>query len=168
MLEKHLGHLKKPGHGMDAMVPPPGQAPLQPLAHTSARQSMKDEDSPAKSPATVSNWNSPSNVTGVSPAASSVPDEYMNVVHHNHSAYGMQAGMPPANMVYNTSPHGPMGAPRQPPPPHRRQISDISGGVDDMSRDVKRQQMYGPPPQQHPMQKQPMGQPMGQSMGQPM
>jgi osomolarity two-component system, response regulator SKN7 len=43
MLEKHLQHLKKPLHGMDAMGVP---QPVQPLAHTSAKQSMKDEDSP--------------------------------------------------------------------------------------------------------------------------
>ncbi|EON67946.1 hypothetical protein W97_07443 [Coniosporium apollinis CBS 100218] len=148
MLEKHLAHLKRPIHTLEAMVAPPMPA----LAHTSARQSLKDEDSPGKSPATASNWNSPAQMSGVSPVAPSVPDEYMSTVgavQGNAVAYAVNnAPMPPA-MAYNSSPQLPVPG-RAPQGAHRRQISDISGG-DDMSSSAKRQQMYAPPVRPQPM-----------------
>lgn len=162
MLEKHLAHLKKPA-GMDGMVPPQMQT-------LSNRQSIKDEDSPAKSPATTGTWNSPNQVPGVSPVASNVTDEYMHPgahpgphpgVHPQHpGAYAVSNPMQ-ASMAYNTSPQGQMQRPPQhagppPQPQHRRQISDISGG-EDMNNPAKRQQMYGAPMQPHtpmnPMQR---------------
>lgn len=139
MLEKHLAHLKKPIHQIDGMVPP------QPLAST--RQSLKDEESPSKSPATASNWNSPNQIPGVSPVGSSVTDEYMTAVQGHAGAYGvnnMQGGLP-----YNTSPQMPMPGGRQ-QGQHRRQISDIAGG-DELSNPAKRHQLYSAPLQQQPM-----------------
>lgn len=175
MLEKHLAHLKKQPPAIDTMGAPP-----PPQIH-SAKRSMKSDDSPATSPATVSNWNSPGNLTGASPAGSNQTDDpYMQAVHNNAgpAPYPVQGGMPPAPM-YNTSPGGPMGAPpRQIPPPgprppqqhpqhpphpqlqqhpqHRRGISDISGGVGDIGGDVKRQMFAPGPPMPQPV----MGQPM--------
>ncbi|KAF2088433.1 response regulator, partial [Saccharata proteae CBS 121410] len=144
MLEKHLAHLKKPVHDMDAMVPPAVQ---QPLPHSSNRPSLKDEDSPAKSPTTGSNWNSPGQIPGVSPVGSTVADEYMATVPGHPVPYGvanaMQAGMP-----YSATPQMPIA--RQPPPQHRRQISEISGGED--MNNPKRQQIYA----NAPLQPQPM------------
>lgn len=160
MLEKHLAHLKKPvAQAIDGMVPPSQVPAMMPI---SQRVSLKDEDSPAKSPATTSNWNSPNQITGVSPVASTVTDEYMNTVAgvpgvqqvpgipvapqvqaipgvqpHPAAFAGMQPGM-----AFNTSPQ----IPRQ-PQGHRRQISEISGG-DDMATNVKRQQMYAQSVQQ--------------------
>jgi len=148
MLEKHLAHLKKPGHGMETMVPPP---PVQPLAHSSARKSLKSEDSPAKSPATNSNWNSPSQIPGVSPVESTMPTEYMNAVPgHPAAAYG---GMPPSGLpaAYNSSPHMPMPLSQQHSHQHRRQISEISGGDDMGGTPNKRQAMFAPPLQPQPM-----------------
>lgn len=148
MLEKHLGHLKKQPSAMDAMGAPP-----QPLAHVAAKNSMKSEDSPATSPATVSNWNSPGNNLGVSPAASN--DEYMNSIQaagHPPGPYQIPPGMAPP-IGFGTSPQGPI--PRALPPGvqapghvHRRAISEISGGPGDTGPDIKRQQMFhaGPPP----------------------
>src|ERR1700753_791560 len=83
MLEKHLAHLKKHGiHGTDVTaaggMPAP---PVQPLhaPHSSATGSIKtDDNSPAKSPATASNWNSPNQLPGVSPSGSGMTDDYMN------------------------------------------------------------------------------------------
>ncbi|KAK4999117.1 kinase-regulated stress-responsive transcription factor skn7 [Elasticomyces elasticus] len=158
MLEKHLAHLKKQPPGLEHMVPqPPG--PPQALAHTSAKASLKSEESPATSPATVSNWNSP--------VGSSAADEY---AHGHPGAYGIPPGSAMSQgagtPVYATSPSGPMGAPRPPqPPPHRRQISEITGGPDDVTAASKRQQIYGsaaaaPPPMLH--------QPMGQSVQHPL
>ena len=139
MLEKHLAHLKKPVHQIEGMVPP------QPLSST--RQSLKDEESPSKSPATTSNWNSPNQIPGVSPVGSNVTDEYMTAVQGHAGAYGvnnMQGGLP-----YNTSPQMPMPGGRQ-QGQHRRQISDIAGG-DELSNPAKRHQLYSAPLQQQPM-----------------
>ena len=156
MLEKHLSHLKKQPPGIESMGAPPQPGPL-----SSAKRSMKSEDSPATSPATVSNWNSPGGLAIVSPSGSTHPDDpYMHGVH-NHTGpgqgpYPAQAPMAPAQM-YSTSPGGPMGAPSAPlrgssvqsgpsgpPTPQRRGIADISGGVGDVGGDLKRQ-MYAPP-----------------------
>ncbi|KAK5124520.1 hypothetical protein LTR85_001737 [Meristemomyces frigidus] len=169
MLEKHLSHLKKQSPGMGA--PPP------PSAMTSAKRSMKSEDSPATSPATASNWNSPGGLPIVSPSSSNHPDDPYMQGMHTHAGpgpgpgpYPVQSPMTPAPM-YHASPGGAMAAPPRglpgppilqgPPPQHRRGISDISGGVPDMGGDAKRQHMYAPPPPgmqmpPQPMQPQPM------------
>jgi osomolarity two-component system response regulator SKN7 len=145
MLEKHLAHLKKPVSHMDgAMVAP------QPLAST--RQILKEEESPAKSPATAS-WNSPNPVPGVSPVATGMSEEYLHAVHANPAAYAVQGvpGMPQGNVPYNTSPQIPIPVHAQQQAGHRRQISDISGG-ENMNNPAKRQQMYA----NAPLQPQPM------------
>lgn len=161
MLEKHLGHLKKQPPGMEAMVAPP------PSNMSSAKRSLKSEDSPVTSPATNSNWNSPGGQhTGVSPAGSTVQeDPYMQAVHNNAgpAPFGVQAPIQPQPM-YQTSPSGPMAAPpRQPNGPiqaqHRRGISDISGGAADVGGNAKRQQMYPPGPQLVPAHGNPQFQP---------
>ncbi|KAK3699323.1 kinase-regulated stress-responsive transcription factor skn7 [Vermiconidia calcicola] len=147
MLEKHLSHLKKHPTSMEPMGAPP--APL-----IKAARSLKSEESPATSPATASNWNSPIPLSGVSPSSNHADDSSMYSVHHNAapSPYQVQNPMQPATM-YNTP--GAMGAPPGRPqplqPPPRRDISQISGGAPEMG-DVKRQQMY--PPLGTPLQQQ--------------
>lgn len=141
MLEKHLAHLKKPiGHMDGGMVAP------QPLAST--RQVLKEEESPAKSPATAS-WNSPNAVPGVSPVGTGMSEEYLQAVHANPAAYAVQGvpGMPavPGNVPYAPNPQVPMPGHAAQQAGHRRQISDISGG-DGMNNPAKRQQMYAPAP----------------------
>jgi osomolarity two-component system response regulator SKN7 len=165
MLEKHLGHLKK--HSQPALELNPPQASV------TAKRSYKSDDSPATSPATVSNWNSPGNI-GVSPASAHAEDPYIHAVHNNAgpgpSPYAMQqqSGMPPPPVqapMYPGLPPGGLG-PRPPQQQHRRGISEISGGPPDMG-DAKRQQIYGgpspqmqqhmpgPPGMPHPMHQQP-------------
>jgi osomolarity two-component system response regulator SKN7 len=154
MLEKHLVHLKKPLAQLEGMAAPqPVQVPRQLV--------LKEEDSPAKSPATTSNWNSPNQLPGVSPVGSNVTDEYAQAMQGQqvqHPAYGVHPMQ--ANIGYNTSPQMHVQARQQQqqplPPGHRRQISDISGG-DDMNNPAKRQQMYAPQMQQqmNPMQPRP-------------
>jgi osomolarity two-component system response regulator SKN7 len=148
MLEKHLAHLKKPGHGgIEAMVPPPSQA----LGTSSGRQSLKDEESPAKSPATTSNWNSPSQVPGVSPVASSATDEYMNATQgHPGLQYAVQSHPQGSQLSPGFNNPAGMHLPPRQSQGHRRQISDISGGGDDGGQPPKRP-MYVPPVMQHPM-----------------
>jgi osomolarity two-component system, response regulator SKN7 len=144
MLEKHLAHLKTRGAALETAAPmvPPA---VQPLAHTSARQSLKEEDSPAKSPATTSNWNSPNQIPGVSPVASTGNDEYLGSMQPQPAGpygvpitvqSGLPYGAPPAMTVRQQG-------------PHRRQISEISGG-DDTQHTSKRTQMFPPSMQPQP------------------
>ncbi|KAK5168876.1 kinase-regulated stress-responsive transcription factor skn7 [Saxophila tyrrhenica] len=144
MLEKHLSHLKKHPGGIDAMAAPPLPR---------SNRSLKTEDSPATSPATTTNWNSPNPMSGVSPASNQADDSSM---YSAPTPYPIQHGQPAPMYPPNT----PMGAPpRQPQPPHRRGIGDISGGGPEMG-DMKRQQMYPPQPvmgqsMPHPTQRPP-------------
>jgi osomolarity two-component system response regulator SKN7 len=146
MLEKHLAHLKQPAHGLE-MVPPPS-AGLHP---GSVRSSMKEEESPAKSPATGSTWNSPSQVPGVSPVPSTATDAEYAQLHQPHPGmYAVQTPMQQVNPMTGGGQLGygqpglvPQGQPRQTSGQHRRQISDISGG-DEAQTVAKRQQMYPP------------------------
>ncbi|KAG9892295.1 response regulator, partial [Aureobasidium melanogenum] len=149
MLEKHLGHLKKSPSQIDGVTT--GAPP--PLVQVAAKNALKAEESPATSPATVSNWTSPGTGLGMSPAASDAAgNEYsMGVAGHPSAPYHMQTGMPPPSMPsqvsYGGSPRGmPPGLGPQPGGPHRRQISDISGGPGDIGGDAKRQQMFGAGP----------------------
>jgi osomolarity two-component system response regulator SKN7 len=144
MLEKHLDTLKRG----DSALEPMGQSTAQPaqtlIPHIgSGRQSIKEEESPAKSPATTSTWNSPNQIPGVSPVTSSHTDDYMNVVQGHPAAYGL---------AYTSPQH--LHAPQMQIPQgqlqgqlaeqgHRRQHSDISGGVE-TTGDGKRQQIYAP------------------------
>ena len=155
MLEKHLSHLKKTSAGIDGMSAPP--VPLS----AGAKRLLKTEDSPATSPATASNWNSPNNFSsGVSPASNQTDEQSI----YSQGAYSVQSGYQPVPPMYAASPGGVPA--RQPPPPpqiHRRGISDISGGAAEMGGDPKRQQMYpptnstgqGPPQPLQPMQRPP-------------
>jgi osomolarity two-component system response regulator SKN7 len=145
MLEKHLVHLKKPLSQADGMAAP---QPVQ-----IARQLvLKEEDSPAKSPQTVSNWNSPNQMPGVSPVGSTVPDDFAQAMRGQPVQHPSPYSVNPmqSTMGYSTSPHMQMQAPPQqpqPPPGHRRQVSEMSGG-DELNNPAKRQQMYAPMPQQ--------------------
>jgi osomolarity two-component system response regulator SKN7 len=149
MLEKHLAHLKQPSHSLD-MVPPPS-AGLHPGP---GRTPMKEEESPAKSPATGSTWNSPGQVPGVSPVASSATDEYGQMAQQPPpNMYAVQNPMQQISpmtgggqMAYNQPGLVPQQA-RQTSGQHRRQISDISGGEEAQGA-AKRQQMYPPNIQQ--------------------
>lgn len=132
VLEKHLIHLK-------SSHPESMGHPGQPLSMASTRQSLKEDDSPGKSPATASNWNSPGQLTGVSPVASDAADNYMGQSggYHPHNMYGNP--MPAQRPQQQNSIAG-----------HRRQISDMSGpGGPEMS-DQKRQ-MFGNPMQHQQM-----------------
>lgn len=148
MLEKHLVHLKKePARGEAMVAPQPVQIARQLV--------LKEEDSPTKSPATTSNWNSPNGLPGVSPVTNNVPDDYAQAMQgapvQPHGPYGVSPMQAP--MGFGASPQVQMQARQQQqqqlPPTHRRQISDISGG-DDMNNPAKRQQMF-PPHMQQPM-----------------
>lgn len=140
MLEKHLAHLKQPSHGgIEAMVPPPSAGLL------SGRASMKEEESPAKSPATASNWNSPNQVPGVSPVASTATDEYHPLNPAHPQMYAVQTPMQVSPMGAGPMSYAqPMQQPRGASGQHRRQISDITGGDEAQREAAKRQQMYPP------------------------
>ncbi|MCJ1436460.1 kinase-regulated stress-responsive transcription factor skn7 [Xylographa pallens] len=127
MLEKHLSHLKKMPDGID-MVPNTAST----ITHSSNAQSVKDESSPGQSPSTISNWNSPSQFSGISPTAS---NQFMQPVH-TPGAYGMDH-----NGMQFPQAQTPLGAPPR-PVNHRRQISEMSGGIDEVANDPKRPRVY--------------------------
>lgn len=152
MLEKHLAHLKDPAHGgMESMVPPHIQA----LNPGLIRPSLKEEDSPAKSPAPASNWNSPNQMPVVSPVASTSTtyEDHPNIPQGHTSMYAVQnPQVSPLNQGYMPNNPAAQMQMQQRQGQHRRQISDISGG-DETANNAKRHQMY-PPMQQHPQQNQ--------------
>ncbi|KAF2670735.1 response regulator [Microthyrium microscopicum] len=151
VLEKHLFHLRKP-EGLHALSNPSPAAPV--TAMTLPRPGgLKEEDSPQKSPATISSWtNSPSHTTlqGMSPitVGTSVGTSVGSVAHDE---YTHMAGMPsPYGIPHPGHPSampqlGPNGVPYTPTGPPRRHIDQISGG-EDINMAAKRQQIYGAPP----------------------
>jgi len=145
VLEKFLKHMKK-----GAL---PNAAPIQHMggysasngattpmnlnvSHISTGQSLKEEASPGKSPA--SSWHSPSQLTGTSPnSAGGQFNTYNMTPTHPHP--GFQTNAPG------------LGAPAQGPPRpvgHRRVVSDMNAGLEDHP-DSKRQRMYPPPGPSH-------------------
>ncbi|CZS92553.1 related to transcription factor SKN7 [Rhynchosporium graminicola] len=168
-LEKHLSHFKKSDSdqpfamtGQPQMPQPVGfvtpnaaHAPLGlNMGQLSAPQSLKEEASPGKSPITASAWHSPNQLPGPSPIGST-PGGYMQPMGDNRQ-YTMtptHQSMPPTHQnMTPTHPHpqsgfpppgGQMATPRN-GQPHRRGISDMSGGLPNDQAD-KRQRMFPPP-----------------------
>jgi osomolarity two-component system, response regulator SKN7 len=152
-LEKHLPQFKKnaqqfpPGqmpHPGGFVTPTTAHAPLGlNMGQLSAAQSLKDETSPGKSPATASSWHSPNQqLPGASPVGSAPPNFMQQQPMGDNRQYNMtpthqhpQSSFPP---VQNPA----MGAPRS--APHRRVISDMTGPTPD-DHSEKRQRMYPPP-----------------------
>jgi osomolarity two-component system, response regulator SKN7 len=167
VLDKHLAHLKKSNpHGLE-LAGTMSAPPVQPLSHhhSSATASIKtDDNSPAKSPATASNWNSPSQVPGVSPAGSGMTEDYINSAGIAPPHYGMPGGpvsapMPTTPGIPGMAGYNPAAGQLRPGPPnigpvpptaqHRRQISEISGGADDSAaKRLQQPGMYQPVPMQ--------------------
>ena len=124
MLEKHLGHLKRLGNGMNSIAPPPQ------MHQQSVGTSLKDDNSPADSPNTMSNWQSPNQYAGISPTQSAASHSYIQPLSaggysQDHSPMSYH---PPPTPLSATSLHG------------RRHISEIS--PDDAGHDPKRQRGY--------------------------
>ncbi|CAG8954801.1 hypothetical protein HYFRA_00004726 [Hymenoscyphus fraxineus] len=113
------------------------------LGQLSATQSMKDETSPGKSPATVASWHSPNTIPGPSPVGNAPAGYHMQPMREN--PYAMTPTQPThPQSSYPPPQNSPLGPPRG-GAPHRRVMSDMSsGGVSD-EHDVKRQRMYPAP-----------------------
>lgn len=153
-LEKHLPQFKKNAlyppttqvpHPAGFATPGPGQQPPLGLniGQLSAAQSLKGENSPGKSPAAAPSWHSPNQMTGASPI--NAPGNYMQQQPlGDNRQYTMTPTHPHAQSGFPAPPNQGMAAPR--PGPHRRVMSDMTGGPDDHPE--KRQRMY--PPSQGP------------------
>lgn len=133
MLEKHLVHLKTVPPGME------GQPGAVTMAQTSATHSVKEDSSPAPSPAgSMSNWQSPGQFSGlappVHPGLQQVQGQYVAAPAYTVDQNGVQY---PAHPV-------PLAAPAR--PPHRRQLSEMSGAADNPNL-AKRPRMYAQQPQ---------------------
>lgn len=133
-LDKHLGHIKKSAAGMQ----------------DSSRVSMRGDESPTQSPATLStNWNPPAHMHGPPSATSNMShEEYVHAMQRQQ--YGTLDGSGAPYNQNHSAPHTPLSAGppgRHQQGPHRRQVSEMSGGEDPNSQS-KRHQMY-PPMQGH-------------------
>ncbi|KAJ6106441.1 hypothetical protein N7512_009958 [Penicillium capsulatum] len=141
MLEKHLVHLKTMPQGIEGAQPP---ATVPMAAQTSATQSIKEDSSPGQSPAgSMSNWQSPGQFQGipaVQPNMPTVQGQYVAPAPapqaYTVDQNGVQYPAPPAVPVPSTP------APTR--PPHRRQMSEMSGASDNPNM-AKRQRMYAQP-----------------------
>ncbi|TVY41133.1 Transcription factor [Lachnellula occidentalis] len=150
-LQKHLASfLKGAQFPNSAPMPHPGgfapqNAPHPPLglnmAQLSAGQSLKDETSSGKSPATAGPWHSPNQMPGHSPAGP--PPGYMQAPMRDNP-YPMTPTHAHPQSGYQLPPNQ-IGQPRG-TPQHRRVMSDMSGGPPDEHPEVKRQRMFPPPP----------------------
>ena len=146
MLEKHLMHLKTGALGIEQ----PQQNAITPsVAQTSATHSVVDGSSPGQSPAgSMGNWQSPGQFNGVSPIHTNLHNQYATM--QNHSPYIDQGGSHPSSNFH--SPQTPLSASRIPSQqhpqshaqPHRRQVSEMTGGPE-MDGYNKRQRIHPPP-----------------------
>lgn len=141
MLERHLLHLKTIPHGMD-----PQSATAVPMAaQTSAAHSVKEDSSPAPSPAgSMSNWQSPGQFNGM-PATvpSNMPQVQGQYVPATPApAYAMDGN----GVQYSAQPVAMNPGAAAARPPNRRQASDMSGTPDSANM-AKRQRMYANQPQ---------------------
>lgn len=125
ILEKHLGHLQK---GQE-IVEPLSAAPTHSIAHSSTTHSLKDENSPGQSPATISTWQSPPQFVGISPINPSLQAQYIP----NIAASGGFA------INHGALPYQPSHADGTNPKPvqHRRHASEMST-IGDHSGEPKR------------------------------
>ena len=149
-LEKHLPQFKKTaGYPNSAQMPHPGgyvtpnsgQAPLGlNMGQLSASQSLKDDASPGKSPATTSSWQSPIQMPNQSPIGPS-PGSFMQQPMQDNRQYNMPQTHSIPQTVYPAPQNPGLGAPRA--KPHRRGMSDMTGTVSD-DRSEKRQRLYQP------------------------
>lgn len=133
MLEKHLVHMKKMSPTLEA----PLSATAPSIAQSSGSHSIKDDSSPAQSPAaSLGNWQSPNTYTGVSPMHANMQAPYLPV--QNPTGYPLDQNQMQFQNSQNqmSQPHS--GA-------HRRQVSEMSG-PNDMANYHKRQRVYGQSP----------------------
>lgn len=138
MLEKHLMHLKTGGM---AIEPAPQAAVTPSIAQSSNSHSVVDGSSPGQSSTgSLGNWQSPNQFNGVSPTQTNIHTQYATM--QTHSPYLDQPG---SNSAFH-SPQTPVGSrlPSQQHAPHRRQVSEMSGGPE-MEGFNKRQRIHPPP-----------------------
>lgn len=137
MLEKHLVHLKSIPPAIDS-------GPAVPMApQNSATQSVKEDSSPGQSPATsMNNWQSPSQLQGVSPInptnVPQVPNQYVQQMTPTATPFAMDK-----NGVQFPTTQAPLSTPTV-RPQHRRQASEMSS-TPEGANFAKRQRLYTQP-----------------------
>ncbi|KAN0080519.1 HSF-type DNA-binding domain containing protein [Elaphomyces granulatus] len=142
MLEKHLVHLKSLPQVIEA--PPTSATAVAIAAQNSAPHSVKEDSSPGQSPATsMNNWQSPSQLQGVSPIHPNVQQVQGQYVQQSPTAAtfavdqnGVQYQATQASLSAAA-----VAAAR---PQHRRQASEISGAAD-IAGFSKRPRVYPQP-----------------------
>jgi osomolarity two-component system response regulator SKN7 len=119
-----------PHPGAAFSTPNPRQAPLGlSMGQMSAPQSIKDETSPGKSPATASSWHSPNQIPGQSPIANGPVGFMQQQPMRDHHYGAMTSTHPPSQTGFPPPPNTPLGPPRG--PPHKRVMSEMTAGPDE-------------------------------------
>ena len=142
---QNQAQLSQPGGDFSTSIS--GQPPLGlSMGQLSANQSLKDETSPGKSPATASSWQSPNQIPGPSPIGNG-PVGFMQQQPMQQPMRDHYGGMTP------THPHPQSGYP--PPqnpslgsrrvPPHKRVMSDMTGGPEEHADNRRRMYPQGQP-----------------------
>jgi osomolarity two-component system, response regulator SKN7 len=142
MLEKHLVHLKSLPQVIDA--PPTSATAVSIAAQTSAPHSVKEDSSPGQSPATsMNNWQSPSQLQGVSPIHPNVQQVQGQYVQQSPTAATFavdQNGVQYQAAQASLNAAAVAAARTQ----HRRQASEISSAPD-IANFSKRPRVYPQP-----------------------
>lgn len=137
MLEKHLLHLKMMPATMEQQ-PPAAAVPM--AAQTSTAPSIKDDSSPAQSPAaSMNNWQPSTQFQGIAavqPTVQQVQPQYVPTTPVTAPYIDQNAIQYPASQAaLNMTPTRPQ---------HRRQISEVSAAADGNTM-AKRQRIYSQP-----------------------
>lgn len=138
MLERHLVHLKTIPPGIEA----PSTAAMPIAAQTSTAHSVKEDSSPAPSPATsINNWQSPGQFNGVATAVNPnlqhVQGQYVPATP-GPAAYAVDQ----SGVQYPAAPV-PLAAPAT-RPQNRRQVSEMSSTAENPNM-AKRPRVYAQP-----------------------
>lgn len=146
-LERHLPQFKKQNSfSQNAQMTHPGnfgsaQQPLNMnLAQLATSQTIKDPNSPGKSPATASSWQSPVQLSNPSPSVNP-PGNFMAM---NAGPYAMTPTHPQATFQtqQTPTPQAMMGQPRS--QTQRRPLENMTGGSTSDDRHDKRQKIFAP------------------------
>jgi osomolarity two-component system response regulator SKN7 len=117
-----------PHPGAAFSTPNPRQAPLGlNMGQMSAPQSIKDETSPGKSPA--SSWHSPNQIPGQSPIGNGPVGFMQQQPMRDHHYGAMTSTHPPSQTGFPPPPNTPLGPPRG--PPHKRVMSEMTAGPEE-------------------------------------
>lgn len=116
------------------------------MGQLSGGVSIKDENSPGKSPATATSWHSPNQMPGQSPVGNGpvgyMQQQPMQQAMRDHHYGAMTPTHPHPQAGYPPQPNTPLGPPRG--PPHKRVMSDMSSAPQEQGDNRRRMYTQNP------------------------